>query len=114
MSLDELIAALERLDSSLVVPFGFGHPHSYRGYYNELAFEPRENVTIGAMLADARSALGTTYKGYKGGDFTMTGWTPCWLAEWGSTGEQIGPTFLGLILRDARLSPHNREADHAE
>lgn len=101
MSLGELIAALSRLDPELVVPFGFGNPHSYRGYYDELAFEPRENVKVGDMLADARSALGATFQGYKGGDFTMTEYTPCWLAEWGSTGETLGPVFLGLILRDA-------------
>lgn len=102
MPLRDLIAALERLDPDLVVPLGFAEPHSYRGYYDELAFEPRENVTIGAMLADARRALGATYQGYKGGDFTMYEWTPCWLSEYGTTGEQIGPTFLGLLLRDAR------------
>lgn len=102
MSLDELIAALERLDPELVVPFGFHNPHSYRGYYDELAFEPAENVTVGSMLDASRSALGTTYEGWKGGDFTMRGYTTCWLAEEGHTGETIGPHFLRLILRDAR------------
>lgn len=102
MSLGDLIAALERLDPTLRVPLGFGHPHSYRGYYDELAFEPRENVTIGAMLADARSALGSTYEGWKGGDYTMSEYTPVHLAHEGHIGEELGPFFLGLILKDAR------------
>ena len=105
MTLGELIAALEKLDPDLVVPFGFHHPHSYRGYYDQLAFEPRENVTVGSMLADAREALGTTYEGWKGGDYTMSEWTDVWLAQEGSTGETIGPHFLGLILRDAKERP---------
>ena len=110
MTLGELIAALEKLNPELEVPLGFGEPHSYRGDYYDLAFEPKRNVTVGEMLADAKSALGTTYQGYKGGDFTMNEWTTCWLAEYGSTGETIGPYFLGLLLATAervveRISP---------
>ena len=111
MSLQELIDALEKLDPELVAPFGFGGPHSYRGYYDELAFEPRHNVTVGQMLADAKSALGTTYQGYKGGDFTMNEWTTCWLSEYGTTGEQLGPIFLGLLLRDAHKPGEATDAD---
>ncbi|MFC9490722.1 hypothetical protein ACFTZM_32240, partial [Streptomyces hydrogenans] len=65
MPLGELITALEAADPDLVLPDGFTHPHSYRGYYHELAFEPAHNATVGEMLADARSALGTTYTGWK-------------------------------------------------
>jgi hypothetical protein len=38
--LGELIEALEKLPEDRVLPVGFDKPHSYRGYYNELAFEP--------------------------------------------------------------------------
>lgn len=98
MTLDELIAALEAEDPDRVLPLGFENPHSYRGYYNELAFEPASGVTIGAMLADARSAKGATFQGWKGGDYTMNGYTDCWLAERGTCGETIGPVFLRLLL----------------
>ncbi len=98
MELGELITALEQADARLVVPSGFTNPHSYRGYYDELAFEPAANVTVAAMLADARSALGATYQGYKGGDFTMREHTDCWLATWGGLGETLGPTLLRLML----------------
>jgi hypothetical protein len=99
MTLDELITALEAEDPDRILPLGFTHPHSYRGEYTELAFEPIANVTIGAMLADARSAKGSTYQGHKGGDYTMDGYTDCWLAEDGhGGGETIGPILLAHML----------------
>src|SRR5690606_4249490 len=62
---------------------------SYRGYYEELAFEPAQDMTVAQMLAAARRALGNTYEGYKGGHFTMGAGTPCWLATWGACGEEL-------------------------
>lgn len=109
MTLGELIAALEKPDPSRKVPLGFASPHSYRGIYAELAFEPKADVTVGEMLASARSALGATYEGWKGGEYTMTGYTDCWLAEHGhGAGETIGPVLLTLMLaadpQDERLA----------
>lgn len=94
MNLGKLIIYLERLDPATVFPQGFTRPHSYRGYYEQLAFEPAKNVTAGAMLADARKALGATYQGYKGGEYRMSEWTDVNLAEWGSTGEPLSPMAL--------------------
>lgn len=107
MTLDELIKALEAEGGhGRVLPLGFGNPHSYRGFYDELAFEPLAGVTVGQMLADARRALGATYEGWKGGEYTMKGYTDCWLAEQGSTspGETIGPTLLTCLLTSDELS----------
>ncbi len=99
VSLGELIKILEAEDQGKVVPFGFGHPHSYRGYYDELAFEPARNVTVAAMLADCRRSLGATFTGYKGGDFVMKEYTKCWLAMWGNTSEDtLGPALLRCML----------------
>lgn len=98
MTLEELITALEAEDPNLVLPLGFTNPHSYRGYYYELAFEPAQNVTVGAMLADARAADGATYTGWKGGEYTMGSYTDCWLAVEGCVGETIGSHFLKLMI----------------
>ncbi|MFC9973590.1 hypothetical protein ACFVH6_22115 [Spirillospora sp. NPDC127200] len=98
MTLDELITALEAADPTLVVPHGFTNPHSYRGDYQDLAFEPARNVTVGHMLTAARSALSTTYTGWKGGDYTMTGGTDCHLAYCGTCGDELTPTVLHLML----------------
>jgi hypothetical protein len=40
-----------------------------------------------------KGALGTTYGGYKGGDFTMYDDSPLWVANYG---ECSGTTILGL------------------
>lgn len=55
LNLGELIEELERHDPNLRLPLGFTEPHSYRGYYDQLAFQPAADVTIGEMLADART-----------------------------------------------------------
>lgn len=106
MTLGELIKALEAEDPNLVLPTGFHRPHSYRGYYDELAFEPAEDITIAAMLAAARSALNATFTGYKGGDYVMGEYTSCWLSGYGTaSGESIGPTLLRLMIRVGLRQP---------
>lgn len=75
MRLGEYIDLLKGYDSDTAVPVGLGKPHSWRGVYSELAFEPVGNITIGEMLKAAESALGATYEGHKGGDFTMDEYT---------------------------------------
>lgn len=108
MTLDELITALETEDPDLVLPPGFGNPDSYRGYYEQLAFKPIANVTVGQMLADARRAHGSTYEGWKGGEYTMNGYTDCWIAERGHLGEEIGPILLTLLLTAGQLDDATR------
>lgn len=98
MTLKELITMLEAADPSHVAPVGFHNPHSYRGYYEDLAFSPLENVPVSSMLACARGALGATYQGYKGGDYTMGDHTEVWLAEYGRLGEGIGPVLLSYMI----------------
>ena len=52
-----------------------GNPHSYRGYYADLAFEPTsEGITVAELLKDLReNILNQKLEGYKGGDFVMDG-----------------------------------------
>lgn len=99
LGLGDLIARLEREDPARILPIGFADPHSFRGYYDELAFEPRRNIAIGDMLAAARSALGATFGGYKDGEYTMGNYTDCWIANYGeSSDNKIGPLLLELLL----------------
>lgn len=100
--LGELIEWLEQQDGAKVVPHGFGNPNSYRGYYDDVAFEPAENVTFASMLENAKAALGATFQGYKGGEYTMHEYTDCWIAEYGTSGgDKIGPTIKALWLATA-------------
>lgn len=116
LGLGALIARLEREDPNRILPLGFAEPHSYRGYYEQLAFEPRQNIAIGDMLAAARSALGRTFVGYKGGEYTMHKYVECWIANYGESGENlIGPLLLELLLAQgapaaARLAAEGTDA----
>ncbi|WP_305012358.1 hypothetical protein [Hymenobacter mellowenesis] len=93
-----MIEFLETQNPNKFVPMGFHNPHSYRGYYSELAFEPVEKVTVGKMLECAKEALRNTYEGWKGGDFTMNSYTDVYLAEEGSTGEEISEILLKYMV----------------
>lgn len=99
LSLSELINRLEDEPANKRIAVGFHQPCSYRGYYEDLAFVVTGPASIADMLAAARSALGTTYEGWKGGDYQMDGGTEVWLVmEPGRTGESLGAMFLELLL----------------
>ena len=104
MTLSELIERLEKADPNTVVRNGFSTAHSYRGYYEDLAFEPATDVTVEHMLTCAKAALGKTYCGWKGGEFLMNDHTTVWLAEHGRTGEAIVPLLLSYMLNDTEES----------
>lgn len=61
---------------------------SWRGVYAELAlsFSFGDEMTLPDFLALTEAAVGKTYEGYKGGDFTMTSETPVWVANYGNAG----------------------------
>lgn len=97
-SLGDLIDRLER-EPDHEVPVGFDNPHSYRGYYEQLAFEPRANTTVGAMLTAARSADGATFTGWKGGKYVMDRDTECWISYRGMAGaDKLGEMLVEFML----------------
>lgn len=101
MTLGDLITHLENVPQERIIKHGFSNPHSYRGYYDELAFEPTENISVADMLEAARSALNNTFEGYKGGYYKMDEYTNVWLSNYGEASEEsIGPTLLNYILND--------------
>lgn len=65
---------------------------SWRGVYAELAlnFEDsrssRSELTVTEFLQLLKDAIGKTFTGYKGGDFTMSRQTPVWVANYGNAG----------------------------
>lgn len=100
LTLGEVITALSAHDPDKRLKVGFRHPHSWRGDYSELAFEAAENVTVRDMLDEAKTAVGTTFQGWKGGDYTMDADTFVWLVreEGTSDGETVGMLLLNLML----------------
>ncbi len=104
MTLSELIAALEKAEPG-VLREGFGNPHSYRGYYECVAFEPQARVTVQSCLDAAREALGSRYEGYKGGEFKMKEYTDVYIAHYGCCGDEIGDRLLRYMLADRMDQP---------
>lgn len=103
MTLEILIKRLKaayKLNPKMIVKHGFAKPNSYRGYYEDVAFEPAENVTLKSMLKHAKSALNKTFTGYKGGEFTMNNYTETWIASYGtcSGAGSIGDALLRYML----------------
>lgn len=98
MRLNELIAQLEAADPKLIVARGFSTPHSDRGFYENLAFKPAENVTVESMLTNARSALGKIFEGYKGGSYLMNGATEVFLGEYGDCGDPMSADTIEAML----------------
>ena len=87
LTLGELIDKLSPHEGkNLTVPFK--DLDSYRGYYCDLSAEPGESP-LDEFLDKARKAIGSTFTGYKGGDYVMTKNTPLWVAEYGCTGSAL-------------------------
>lgn len=89
LTLGQLISKLEDLPGNSPVP-NLTNPKSYRGYYADLAFDLEDGTCPAAYLLDlCRAALGTSFVGYKGGDFEMGRSTPLWVAGYGDVGQKI-------------------------
>lgn len=88
LTLGQLIAALSQLPADLLMA-NLRNPHSYRGYYCDLAFERAEGTRLaGDLLAECRAAMGEVFEGYKGGDFVMGRNTPLWVSSYGTASGQ--------------------------
>jgi len=90
MNLGELIQALKRCDQDKSVYFDFcrfapGGLGSYRGFYEQLSFEPIDNEAPKAkeVLEMCVSAVGKSFDGYKGGSYRMSEETPIWVDRYG-------------------------------
>lgn len=107
MTLGRLIEKLENLPLQKLIE-NIGEPHSYRGYYEDLAFEKEVGVrTVESLLGELKGiCLNNTFEGYKGGYFFMDADTPLWIASYGSSGVKIidlvddGTTILFITKKD--------------
>jgi hypothetical protein len=103
MTLGKLIKWLKQQDHDAIVKDGFGFPHSDRGSYDELAFDPLPEAKIGDMLRHAKSALGATFTGWKGGKYTMNEHTPVYIGKFGDCGEEITGIHFKYWLLTAKI-----------
>lgn len=88
MTLGDLIERLQQLPEDAKICFT--EPHSYRGYYSDLAFEPtQEAISPQEALNLCYSVRGAVLEGYKGGDFPMHDNVPVWISYYGCTGVKL-------------------------
>jgi hypothetical protein len=94
MRLYEFIKALEAEDPDKPLRFHDGKPvchfDSWRGSYEYLAIsDDRSLRSVGAVLEDARKAVGGTFYGYKGGTYKMDSMTRLWRSNCGDADDVI-------------------------
>lgn len=104
MRLGSFIQGLKGCDPEADIQFDFyGYVpttlDSYRGYYDHLAFgfADTDIPKVKDVLAQCEDALGKTFEGYKGGDFTMSEDTPLWV---GNYGESRSTAIVDILKRD--------------
>ena len=101
LTLGKLISALEGMPADAEVA-NLKAAHSYRGYYEDLAFERAEGTRpAAALLAECKAAMGRVFCGYKGGDYVMGALTPLWVASYGTTGDKLMAVRAGGELETA-------------
>lgn len=89
MTIGELLERFNELDDEMLIE-ELSDPHSYRGYYSDLALEPGPGkVTVRELKDSISEVLGTELCGYKGGDFLMAEDTPVWAANYGCCGQKL-------------------------
>jgi hypothetical protein len=91
LTLGCLIEELKKADQDLRVienhtSKGVSSPHSYRGYYSDLALERSDEVnSVRDLLSKLLNVQDQELTGYKGGEFLMTDDTPLWISEYGNS-----------------------------
>lgn len=87
ITLGGLIDVLEKNKDCKI---SINEPHSYRGYYSDLAFQKCDLYPVSELLSEIyNNVLDKDFEGYKGGEYTMTKDVPLWVANWGSCGDAI-------------------------
>lgn len=102
-SLDDLIKWLESQPPKRVVRDGFWTGHSDRGNYENVAFNPIAQTTIGEMLIHAKEIYNTTQYGWNGGEYKMHGGVSTYIGFESDPGEPI-TTFNYKVWEEDILS----------
>lgn len=114
LTLGKLVTLLSNTDAALPVVidrYGLApvSPHSYRGYYSDIAFEhDADDVSVGDFLNTVKSTIGSVFEGYKGGDFTMKENTHVWISSWGSASSIAA---MDVVVIDGKAVIITKEID---
>lgn len=84
MYLGEFQEYIKSLPKKTVFDYSISDPMSFRGYYDEVAFEIEEgSMTREECLKKIKKALTDTFTGYKGGEYTYNEYTPIHFCNYG-------------------------------
>ncbi len=109
LTLNQVINTLRNHpDKATVLRSGWDGFNSWRGSYDELAFEPASNVPVSKMLHVAMQALASEMHGYKGGTYRIGPGTLCNIARLGEYAEtdELDAERLDLLLSDVAQAEH--------
>lgn len=114
LTLGQLLDFLGKVDESLVVEFDVGKspakPHSYRGYYEDLAIQESPfQVTVKEFFGEMMKTLGAPFQGYKGGEYVMGADTPLWKGDYGTT--LHSRAIMGVSKKDGKIILETKEVD---
>lgn len=100
MNLGQLKRLLNMAPDNHMCKYGFGNPHSYRGYYDEVSFAPTMATMIKDMKHDVERALKEEFTGWKGGEFRYDESTPVHFAFEGEceSEENAGGWNVNIIM----------------
>lgn len=107
MNLQEFIDTLEHFPSDMPVIF---HPNdwpeefcSWRGDYSQITLARLGSLspnTVSWWIKHALRSIGSTFFGYKGGEFVMSATTEIWADDYGCT---HGNKLIGVRVQNEKL-----------
>lgn len=108
LTLGKMISQLKEVDPQTHIYLT--KPHSYRGYYSDLAFENTgEPNTVGKFLKDLEeNILDKELIGYKGGEFLMGKDTPLWISEYSDASNLA---IMGLRVDDGDIILNTKQIE---
>jgi hypothetical protein len=103
ITIEQLYRFIKQFPEDRVCKNGFTNPHSYRGYYDEVAFEPVDDVTVKHMLDCIHRAINETFHGWKGGEYRYEPGTPVHIAFQGCCSEDEDDIPSTILLSIAGI-----------
>lgn len=116
MNMGTLKQLFDQLDDGMFVfKNAFETPHAYRGYYEEVAFAPTQNVSLYQVKESIEKAMSDIFVGWKGGEYTYDVDTWVNLSFVGQSTEKADDNFEYLVAdmlneyNDAHQTPNKKK-----
>lgn len=98
MTVGEILHRLRRIHPGGPTRWSLGLPHSYRGYYDQVAVTVHAHESTVSEAIDVIERCLATFAGWTSGEYTMREDTPVWVAAAGKTGFPLTERFFELLL----------------